>query len=261
VTHLVCPTQFGVDELVAGGYEGPASVIPYGVDRTIFHPGEPSARARVGIPEAAREGFIIGRADRNAVRKRYDLTMEAFALFAKEAPDAWLYCHCKPNEAWNLPQLARYYGVERRVIFTSEDLEPGAGVPVRFLADIYRSWAQRGVHLSTAHGEGFGLVALESAACGVPQVVVDRAAYGEWLRGHAWMLPVRSTYATAGGINTLGGVTSPVDVAQALHELYTQPQTLANFQASALAVAARPAYDWSQIAHTMLALWEEVVCG
>ncbi len=263
VAHVVTPTVFGRDEVVAGGYDGPTSVIPYGIDERFTPLGTPrDARMRLDYPEKFLDAFVVGRGDRNAQRKRYDLSFEGFALAWKELgkpEDLVKYCHCQltSTQGYDLPDLAKYYGVKSQIMATGAGHKEGRGIPDSQMPDIYRAW---NVHLSTAMGEGFGYSGFESAACAVPQIMVDYAAYGEYFQGAAFMLPVRGYHVTIGGPNTLGGVTGAEDIAKAIVNAYAWRDTTWAGN-KALAVARRPEFTWSACASSMLKVWNEVISG
>jgi glycosyltransferase involved in cell wall biosynthesis len=270
VQHLITPTAFGRDELVAGGWDGPSSVISYGVNTDLFTPGDDlggcrAARMRVNVPEKWLDAFVVGRGDRNAERKNYPCSLEGFALAWRTlgCPEDFVFhAHCQPvsNQGWDLPDLASYYGIAGQIMFTGAGHREGRGVPDRLMPDIYRSW-QQGVHLSTSKGEGQGLIAFESAACGVAQVLVNESAYKELFADAAHFLPKRWTDVTPGGINTRGAVTAPEDVAGALVDLYRDDVYRADMAAVALTVPQDARYRWTTVAERMLEVWNEVGRG
>lgn len=257
---MMAPTEFGVRELVAGGYVGPTAVLPYGVDTDLFTPGDRlESRLSLGVVKAAEqakmdpalmlEGFIVGRADRNAPRKRYDLTLLAWSEWWKAAgqpPDAWLYLHCAAHDVgWDLPQLANYFGIGDRIILTGVIMKPGKLGPTEKLVRVYRSWD---VHLSTAIGEGWGLVAHESAACGIPQILPHNAAYAEWMEGAAWFVPCPGVSIMSKGINTIGRVPDVEAVVKAIDAFYRREPATAPYAKLAEQRAREPRFSWDVIA-------------
>lgn len=277
VTLLITPTEFGRDELVAGGYTGPTKVIPYGVDTTIYKPmNQTEARVAMHFPEDRLCDFVVGRADRNAKRKRYDLTVEGFAKWwvnAGQPSDAWLYCHCAVEDIGvNILQLARFWGrelfkdedaVESRLMYTAPDLAPGVGVTEARMPLIYNTW---NLHLAPVMGEGGGLVALESGACRVPQALVKYAAHGEWWQDAAYFMKVRAYHATdGGGVNTLGGVTSVDDVQLAISQAYAgwkhSYPIHEEMAEAAYDRATSDQFNWDRIAADMMSTWNEVWGG
>jgi glycosyltransferase involved in cell wall biosynthesis len=244
---LLCPTAFGVRELRAGGYTGEAHVVPYGVNRTLYHPHDQRESRRAwGFPEDA---VIFGRGDRNAKRKRHDETLRIFKRYVEEIdPEAYLHLHCAPKDVgWDLPQLVNYYGLKDRVFFTGQDLAAHTMIDEAQLPSLFSCWT---AHWSCTMGEGFGLVALDSAACGVPQVLPNWSAYGEWMRDGARLVAIDRVLATDGGINTIGTLVDEDDCLAALRDVATAPDYWAK---KALDVATRPCYDWDNVTATILA--------
>lgn len=254
------PTEFGIRELQAGGYTGPTAVLPYGVDMETFTPGNRrEARLARGFDTAAKDlgidpkllldGFVVGRADRNAPRKRYDLTMAYWAEWWKDAgrpDDAWLYLHCSPHDVgWDLPQLGDYFGIGARLIFTGVTLHPGKLGPIERLVNVYRSWD---VHLSTAVGEGWGLVAHESAACRIPQILPHHSSLAEVWKGAAWFVPCSGVQVHNKGINTVGAVPDADGVIKALDAFYRKTASTEPFAELAYRRATESRFEWDGIA-------------
>lgn len=186
LTDAIFWCQFGQDEAKRCGYVGNSTVIPLGVDLEIYWPrGRRASRRAYGIPDDA---FIVGSVARNNPRKRLDLTIEYVAEFIRRQrrDDIYLFMHCTDltTNGWNIKELARMWEIEGRVFRTS--LDSYLGVSEDQLAEIYSTFD---VQLSTAHGEGFGLPVLEGMACGVPQVVPDWSALGDWPRDGAIKVP------------------------------------------------------------------------
>lgn len=247
--RVIVPSAFGRTVLEASGYVGPIDVLPYGVDARFVPRHKPSARAALRLPA---EGFVVGRADRNQPRKRYDLTLAYWAewwTLHNQPTDAWLYLHCAPRDlGWDLPQLAHYYGIESRVVFV-KDHRPDVGAGD--MVDVYNSWD---VHFSTTAGEGFGLVALESMACGVPQILPQASAYADWAASGATLVPCDATAVTTGGVNTIGSLMAKDPAVRALADAYAAWQRdMAYFQSKrAYVCATDERYAWPTITQQLL---------
>jgi hypothetical protein len=262
---LLSPTNFGVEQLRAGGYTGPAAKLPYGVDLDYFTPGDRrEARVNLGYPEHLLDAFVIGRADRNATRKRYDLTLEYFASWWHmngKPSDVYLHFHCQPAEhiGWNLPQLSKFYGIEDRIIFTDRKMTPRTLKSDDQLRDVYRAW---NLHWSTAAGEGHGLVAHESAACGIAQLLGDYGASGEIFAKGGILVPAEGRMAHTGGVNTVGWIPDRFKTFEALEELYGSPLNRSRLQAAADAArndARQDCYHWDTIRSQFLDHCEAVM--
>jgi glycosyltransferase involved in cell wall biosynthesis len=206
VSSAIFWTQFALDEARKGGYAGPATVIPLGVDLDLFKPiDKVEARRRRGLPPHMDETFIVGNVNRNQPRKRWDLTIKYFAewVTGKNIKDACLFLHCAPtgDTGTDVRQLAKYYGVLEMLALMEPPL--WFGIPDDEVRDTYNCFD---VAISTTQGEGFGLTALEAMACGVACVMPGWAALGEWAAEGALMVPCTSTAVGPPYVNVIGGV-------------------------------------------------------
>jgi D-inositol-3-phosphate glycosyltransferase len=241
-------TEFGMKEARAGGYHGSAAVVPLGVDLSTYHPQDrKEARKRLGLPEHTHDAFIVGNVNRNQPRKRLDLTISYFAEWVKsqDIRDAFLYLHVAPtmDAGYDVGQLMRYYGLSNRLIFLEP--EPWMGVSESALALTYNAFD---VMLSTTQGEGWGLPTMEGMACGIPQIVPDWAAYGEWARDAALLVPCTEIACTPNHINVIGGIAGRGETIQALDSLYTDLAKRDDLRAKGLELVKRPQYRWEHIA-------------
>lgn len=143
-------------------------------------------------------------------------------------------------------QLADYYDISDRLIITSPEMTAAVGVPREMLQYIYNSFD---VQISTTLGEGFGLPQLEGMACGVPQIVPDWSALGEWARDGAVLIPCTSTQANSGGLNTIGGIADKELFIAALNRIYTDKEYKAKMGFAASTLARRPQFNWDTIAN------------
>lgn len=225
--HVICPTQFGVDELVKGGYVGPTSVVGYGIDLSKYPPIETKdARRHLGWPEDVVNGFVVGNVNRNAARKRLDLTVRAFAEWIREEAidDAYLLLHCSPSDpwGWDLFDLARYYGGLQRKIILTHGKTVLDYVPTERMPYIY---AALDVQISTTVGEGWGIPHMEGMAY-TEQLVPEYSALGEWARGGCTYYRVADHEIQPGQINTIWAVPDIQDLKRHLTSIYhARPHT------------------------------------
>jgi glycosyltransferase involved in cell wall biosynthesis len=181
---IISYTEFGAHEFIAGGITKPVAIIPHGVTQGQFYPMSKSeARKQLNLKD---DIFIVFNGNRNQFRKRIDITIEAFAKFAKDKPDAQLYLHMgMKDQGWDLmPLFARAMQREGldpngRIILTSKTEGP-PNVSVETLNLIYNACD---VGINTCKGEGWGLVNFEHAACRVAQVVPDHTSCREIFEG------------------------------------------------------------------------------
>jgi glycosyltransferase involved in cell wall biosynthesis len=244
-------TEFGRNEALKGGLKKrvPTDIIPLGVDTDVFKPSDRiAARHLLGIEEMVPDdAFIVLNVNRNQTRKRIDLSIIYFAewITANKIRDAYLYMHVLPGStaAIDCDQLAKYYGVEDRLILAQpKDIYNGA--PEKYVAAAYQG---ANVYLTTTLGEGFGLTALEAAACELPVIAGNYAALGEWGRNAFWLTECDSEGVMPDVNGMIGAAPSKSAVIQALQYLYENPDGRARWGASSLALAQQPQFNWNNI--------------
>ena len=220
------------------------SVIPHGVDVQAFTPvSKKGARKVLGLP---LNGFFVGYVGRNQSRKRQDLAIKAFADFSKTHPDAYLLLHCVKTDVqgWDLEQLAGYYGIKDRVIFTHTMFKEMAA-SVEQLNLLYNTFD---VHINTSGGEGWGLPSFECAAVGVPQVVPNWSATKELWENSGKLIDVVSVRHEPHQINTMQAVIDTNNLVNILNELYDNPALREDIGKKCYEVTQRPEYRWENVA-------------
>ena len=221
------------------GYE----IIPHAVDTSSFHKVD-KAEARKSL-DIDPDWFVVGNVNRNQSRKRQDLSIRAFSKFADDKPEARLLLHCVRYDprGWDLPQLARYYGVEDKLILTHslfEDLTAS----IEELNMLYNSFD---VQINTCGGEGWGLTNFEGAACGIPQVVPDWSATGEIWRDSALLIDVAEVRHEMSLINTMQAVVSTDHTAELLQRLYDDPNLMEEVGKKCFEVTQKSEYTWDSV--------------
>ena len=275
---LVLYTQFArrevekaIEQLRNGqpGFEfAEIRVIPHGIDPKVFYPyadrklGQPPSAGR----RLAREwlfkksdfadAFIVLNANRNQPRKRIDITIKGFSLFARDKPPSVkLYLHMGVEDCgWNIVLLAKRHGIEDRLILTADT----PFLPVvsnEVLNCIYNACD---VGINTSVGEGWGLVSFEHAATGAGQIVPRHSACEELWRDSALMLDTCMTLTTERSLTEVHFV-APQAVASSLDQLYGDPALLAEISARSFATSTSPEYHWSTLAGHWDRLFEEVL--
>lgn len=226
--HVAVWTDFAKTELETRGWEGLSTVIPLGVDISVFYP-RPNARATV-FPTFKETDFVIGVVGRNQVRKRIDLSIRYFAqwletLSPEEREQCYLYLHVAPTgeNAVDIRALVSYYGLKGRVM--AFEPGPGQGVSDEEMAMIYSSMD---VLLTTTQGEGFGLPILEAMACGVPCIVPDWSGLGCWTKNAAIKISCTSVAMNAPqnqSPHTIGGIPDEREAVGFLRDIYKARDT------------------------------------
>jgi glycosyltransferase involved in cell wall biosynthesis len=268
LAHATFWTQFALDEARQGGYVGPASVIPLGVDLDIYQPTDRmEARERTGIARAlTRRGlppdaFIVGCVGRNQWRKRFDLTMEYFAEWVHSAgiTDALLWMHSAPsgNDAWDLVDMAKLFRVAERVAVPKIP-QTVEGTPEPIMA---RTYACFDALFTTTLGEGFGLPMFEAMACGVPVIAPDWSALGELLKDVAALVPCTSIAVHPSQTNTVGGVMDKRRAVEALDLVYQDRLLRKSMRDLGIARAGEPRFRWATAGRAWTHLVREVLAG
>lgn len=245
--HAIFWTEFGRTEAIKGGYFKSAGVVPLGVDLDVYRLRDRAeARALIPLPEKIRDGFIVLNSNRNQPRKRIDLTIRYFAEFVKTcgAEDAYLYLHVCPtgDVGVDADNLAAYYGLKGRVLLE----QPGVYEGLSEL-DLTLTYQASDVQISTTQGEGWGLTTMEGMACGIPQIVPDWSALGEWARPAALLVRCSSTSTTPGGVNAIGGVPDEKAMVDALKTVYTSPQLRQTLTNMGRRLVEEPRFRWDHI--------------
>lgn len=240
-------TEFARNESIKGGCEIPTAVVPLGVDLNIYKPGDRmQARQDIHLDPEFMDDFIVININRNQPRKRLDLTVEYFAewVHSRGVENAKLLMHVCPtgDTGINIDQLSKYYGLKGRVLLS----EPGVykGIPESHVAKLYQV---SNALMTTTQGEGWGLTTMEAMACGLPCVVPDWSALGEWAAPAALLVPCPTHCTTWGGPNTVGGVPDRTVMVHKLDQLYRDQELHATHAQLGIDLCARPEYRWENI--------------
>lgn len=250
--HVIFWCEFARTEAVAAGLTVPSSVIPLGVDTDLYTPGDKlEARRKLNFPEQMLNAFVVGNVNRNQPRKRLDLTIRYVAEWIRKANrrDVYLYLHVCPTGDWGIDcnQLANYYGLNSqehgpRLFINQPDVYHG--IPEAEMVETFRAFD---VQINSALGEGWGLTTMEGMACGIPQIVPDWAALGEWPTGAAAQIPCEEMcFPTP--TNQIGGVMDRVHTVNALESVYLYPDQRAMMVEEGLKIVRDPKYRWTNIA-------------
>ena len=159
----------------AAGRDLPTTVVPPGVDATRFRPLDPderrASRAAVGLPVG---GPLVVSVSRLVPRKGMDTLIEAAARLAPDHPGLIVAVAGAGRDRGRLERLARRSGSPVRFL----GRVPAADLPrVHGMADLFVMACRS--RWGGLEQEGFGIVFLEAAACGVAQVAGDTGGAAE----------------------------------------------------------------------------------
>jgi D-inositol-3-phosphate glycosyltransferase len=231
-------------------------IIPHGVERDCFFPfpeltqaafasaGRAEAKKKIfgNLPDV-EDSFVVLNPSRPDGRKRVDLTIKGFARFAADKPANVRLClhHAFMGEleAGQIRSLIQQHCPGR--VFLNP--LPGGVVGDDALNLLYNACD---VGINTSMGEGWGLVSFEHGAAGAAQIVPDHTACGELWRGRAELISPARSYTPEFSVLEMGEV-SVAGVAQALENLYRNPQRRQELAQAAFASVRNAAYSWEVI--------------
>jgi glycosyltransferase involved in cell wall biosynthesis len=227
-------------------------VIPLGIDKEIFCPlseitpwSTIEAKQMLKIFETPdlESSFLVLNAHRNQPRKRIDITLKGFALFAQGKPsNVQLYLHMGVEDVgWNVLKLARRYGIDNRLVLTGSNGMPH--IDTKQLNIVYNACD---VGINTSTGEGWGLPNWEHAATGKAQIVPRIGALEE-IWGECGHLVEPEAEVVYEGVLSEGKVLSAKAVAVALELLYENKQLYTRIAESCYNKVSHPQYSWKAI--------------
>jgi phosphatidylinositol alpha-1,6-mannosyltransferase len=151
------------------------AVVPPGVDATRFHPVDPQRRAQIrrslGLPAS---GPLVVNVGRLVPRKGADVLIRAAARLRSSHPDLTVAVAGAGRAGRRLEALARRVHAPVRFL----GAVPDADLPALYAcADVFA--APNRSRWGGLEQEGFGIVFLEAAACGVAQVAGRSGGAGE----------------------------------------------------------------------------------
>lgn len=189
--HPIAMSRFGQDRLAKAGYQ--PFYAPHSLDMSLWCPLEGKAAAREQLGLADR--FLVGvnAANQDPIRKGFGETLAAFKVFADNHDDATLVMHTRAQtrQGINLGALIADLGFRDGQVMLGDQYPICAGLVTD---QQMASWhGVVDVLSNCAYGEGFGLAALQSQACGVPVVLNDCSAMTE-LCGSGWLVQGQRFY-------------------------------------------------------------------
>ena len=167
-TGVVAAGGYPAGEAAAAAGDGlpDVAVVPPGVDPARFHPlasdERAAARARLGLPAA---GPLIVCASRLVPRKGFDVVIEAATRLLPHRPGLTIAVAGAGRDTRRLRVLAARHAVRVRFLGRVADADLAA---LYAAGDVFAMVCRD--RWGGLEQEGFGIVFLEAAACGVPQV-------------------------------------------------------------------------------------------
>ena len=256
---LIIYTDFGAKEFINSGFKKEIAVIPHGIAEGQFFPmDQKECRKRLGLPE---DGFIVFNGNRNQARKRIDVTITAFAMFAIGRPDTKLYLHMGlKDQGWDVMSIfgqemrKRDMDPNGRIVMTTNNAQP-PNVDWRLLNVIYGS---ADVGVNTCKGEGHGLVNHEHGACRRAQIVPDHTSLKEIYEGAAPLISTEFMDIDPNFSRRMP-IPSALHLSEILGDLYENPDKKDKIADACYERATDPMYQWDNIAPQFAEVFEEVL--
>ena len=174
--HVVSAGEYAAREAErAAGRALPVTVVPPGVDverfRPLTAPERCAARARFGIPPEAE---LVVSISRLVPRKGFDVAIRAVAALAPGRPELVLAIAGSGRDERRLRRLASDLAAPVRFLgrVAHDDLALLYGCADVFTMACRTRWGG-------LEQEGFGIVFVEAAACGTPQIAGDSGGAAE----------------------------------------------------------------------------------
>ncbi|UCF96383.1 MAG: glycosyltransferase family 4 protein [Spirochaetaceae bacterium] len=158
-------------------------VIPHGVDTELFAPFPEPERRDLRRRHHSTDVIVIGTVGNNSRRKRFDLIIRSFALFAVKQASSRLII--KTNrlvslDGVDLPALVARENLQDRVEFFVKEMSETQMVALYNRMDLY---------LNLSEWEGFCIPVIEAMACGIPVVSLAIQGPGEILPYEDTLVP------------------------------------------------------------------------
>jgi len=257
-------TEFGKSVVNQCIPEMNVEIMPHGTDTETFyqrHPDSYTSKVEyLGEKTLEMFGkkedlFFVLNANRNQPRKRLDITMEGFSIFAKGKPmGVRLYMHTGAvDSSVDIGYISQRYGIDNRLILTN--LTRGIQrVPLDRLNLIYNACD---IGINTGMGEGWGLTSTEHAVTGAVQIVPNHSACVELFGDCGIVMPTVTNY-TFDNSQTVGKLVSPLEVALSLETLYSDKKLREELSEKGMKKFTGKEYRWSYIANQWKTVFEEV---
>ena len=258
VSQAVAYTQFGKDVIKKAAPDIDTKVIYHGVDTEVFKKTSSNRdEARMSLfngLKSLENVFIFLNANRNQGRKRLDITLRAFKLFAEGKDDVRLYMHCGAEDLHiKVPNFAYKLGIDEKVILTS--LTKGVQqVSVEKLNAIYNACD---VGINSGVGEGWGLTSIEHAVTGAPQIVPNHSAFSEIYDDCGKF--VKTTMPFTLEVGTTGYLIHENDLAQAMEDIYQDRDLYKKLSDRSIEKFSSDEFSWKSISKIWENLFMEVL--
>lgn len=262
VSQAVVYTEFGKKVVKQCMPDLDVKIIPHGVDTsTFYHIDDTRENVRRALFADAVRGpggigdlFIVLNANRNQPRKKLDITMRGFSIFAKNKPDVKLYMHCGARDsAIDVPYMSGRYGIDANLIVTNL----AVGIQRVELPKLNIIYNACDVGINTSMGEGWGLTNMEHAVTGAAQIVPRHSSCEELFLDCGILMETSDDFVFDHS-QTTGRLVTAQEVSRTLEVLYRNRELKEALASKAMSKFTAPIYQWKNIAQTWKSLFLEV---
>ena len=170
--------------------------------------------------------------------------------------DSFVFVVCAPPDdgynAMNLPRLSSYFGIgsDNGIIY-----QTGRGLSDDRMRMVLSTFD---IQISTTLGEDWGSVTMKGMACGVPQIVPDWSALGEWASPAARMVPCTEIEVVADRMNMIGGVPDRTAFVDSLIDVARDELEREEMVLRGLDLVRQKRFRWNTIGRQVARFLEEV---
>jgi len=222
------------------------SVIPLGVDSTIFQPSAPNNRKK----------YIFFNCGKWEVRKGHDILAEAFnaAFTTNDDVELWLmtenpFCSKEEDLKWKSRYIKTPLGQAGKIKMIPR---------VNTHKEVYNIMQQTDCGIFPSRAEGWNLEALEMMACNKPVIITDYSAHTQYCnKENSFLIPVNDVELAYDDKWFFGqgswGVVDVKDVSKLMRLSYDS-----NCRDNTRGVETAKLYTWKQTAKEILNVLESI---
>jgi glycosyltransferase involved in cell wall biosynthesis len=245
-------TEFGRGVVKRAKPDLEIGIVPHGIDNSTFYKiNKTKMEVRKELFKSddahqvwSEDLFIFLNANRNQPRKRIDLTMRAFQMFAEGKDDVRLFLHMGLYDAHvDIELLGDALGINKKIFVSS----PRKGIQTVADETLNLIYNCSNVGINTSMGEGWGLINCEHAITGAPQIVGNHSALGDLYRDCGLLVePIMKI--TQDHIPTTARLCRAEDFAEKMELIYTNRTLYEELSKKSIEKFTSKEYHWENIA-------------
>lgn len=193
---VIAPSESVADLLRTRGVRTPISVIPTGVETSLYRSGDGAKfRSQLDIPDDA---FVVGHVGRMATEKNLEFLARAVGTFLNHNPNAYFLLVGVGPMTTEICKVMDDMGVAERI--------RSAGLLET--TELFGAYKSMDAFAFSSHTETQGMVLAEAMAAGVPVVAVDASGVREVVKDriNGRLLPVDDEAEFAAALEWIGGL-------------------------------------------------------